>query len=204
MAQRRHCHHRRHFFPKSWDQNNQLQENIKSKMWEEEGVWILESDISQTQRQWRWALWVLWELGAREEINLVQLQITLSSRGKCSQLRFVYLFIYLFFSLRTIFRWQIPQPFFRSACVCVLSHFSHDQLFATPQTIAHQALLSMDFSRQEYWMEKEMAAHSCVLALENPRDGGAWWAAVYGVAQSRTRLKWLSSKYTDRYSHECM
>ena len=29
--------------------------------------------------------------------------------------------------------------------------------------------------------------------LESPRDGGAWWAAVYGVAQSRTRLKWLSS-----------
>ena len=25
--------------------------------------------------------------------------------------------------------------------------------------------------------------------LENPRDSGAWWAAVYGVAQSRTRLK---------------
>ena len=31
---------------------------------------------------------------------------------------------------------------------------------------------------------------SCV---ENPRDRGAWWAAVYGVAQSRTRLKRLSS-----------
>ena len=30
--------------------------------------------------------------------------------------------------------------------------------------------------------------------LENPRDGGAWWASVYGVAQSRTRLKWFSSK----------
>ena len=29
--------------------------------------------------------------------------------------------------------------------------------------------------------------------LENPRDGGAWWAAVCGVAQSRTRLKGLSS-----------
>ena len=29
--------------------------------------------------------------------------------------------------------------------------------------------------------------------LENPWDGGAWWAAVYGVAQSRTRLKRLSS-----------
>ena len=31
--------------------------------------------------------------------------------------------------------------------------------------------------------------YSC---LENPMDGGAWWAAVYGVAQSRTWLKWLS------------
>ena len=29
--------------------------------------------------------------------------------------------------------------------------------------------------------------------LENPRDGGAWWATVYGVAQSWTRLKQLSS-----------
>ena len=29
--------------------------------------------------------------------------------------------------------------------------------------------------------------------LENPRDGGAWQAAIYGVAQSRTRLKGLSS-----------
>ena len=28
--------------------------------------------------------------------------------------------------------------------------------------------------------------YSC---LENPMDGGAWWAAIYGVAQSRTRLK---------------
>ena len=33
--------------------------------------------------------------------------------------------------------------------------------------------------------------------LENPRDGRAWWTAVYGVAQSRTRLKWLSSKESD-------
>ena len=29
--------------------------------------------------------------------------------------------------------------------------------------------------------------------LENPMDRGAWWAAVYGVAQSQTRLKRLSS-----------
>ena len=35
--------------------------------------------------------------------------------------------------------------------------------------------------------------------LENPRDRGAWWAADYGVAQSRTRLKWLSSSSSSRY-----
>ena len=29
--------------------------------------------------------------------------------------------------------------------------------------------------------------------LENPRDGAAWWAAVYGVTQSRARVKWLSN-----------
>ena len=33
-------------------------------------------------------------------------------------------------------------------------------------------------------------ARSC---LKNPRDRGAWWAAIYGIAQSQTRLKWLSS-----------
>jgi len=32
--------------------------------------------------------------------------------------------------------------------------------------------------------------------LENPRDGEAWWAAVYGVAQSWARLKWLSISIT--------
>ena len=38
-------------------------------------------------------------------------------------------------------------------------------------------------------LEKEMAAHSSVLAWRIPGTGGAWWAAVYVVAQSRTRLK---------------
>ena len=36
-------------------------------------------------------------------------------------------------------------------CVLVLSCFSHVQLFATPWTVACQAPLSMEFSRQEYW-----------------------------------------------------
>ena len=34
--------------------------------------------------------------------------------------------------------------------------------------------------------------------LENPRNGGAWWAAIYGVTQSRTRLKQLSSSSSSR------
>ena len=37
--------------------------------------------------------------------------------------------------------------------------------------------------------------------LENPRDGGAWWAAIYGVTQSRTRLKWLSSNSSSSRTH---
>ena len=34
--------------------------------------------------------------------------------------------------------------------------------------------------------------------LENPRDGEAWWAAVYGVTQSRTRLKRLRSSSNEK------
>ena len=37
--------------------------------------------------------------------------------------------------------------------------------------------------------------------LENLRDGGAWWAAVYGVTQSRTWLKWLSSSICPGRTH---
>ena len=37
-------------------------------------------------------------------------------------------------------------------------------------------------------LEKEMATQLQCSCLENPRDRGAWWAAVYGVAQSWTRL----------------
>ena len=39
--------------------------------------------------------------------------------------------------------------------------------------------------------------------LENPRDGGAWWAVVYGVAQSWTRLKRLSSSSSNASQNLC-
>ena len=84
---------------------------------------------------------------------------------------------------------------------------------ATPWIAAYQAPPSMELSRQEYWSgvplrigkrspewrwlkDKDGEGNGTPLqcsCLENPRDGGAWWAAIYGVAQSRTRLKRLSS-----------
>ena len=42
--------------------------------------------------------------------------------------------------------------------------------------------------------------YSC---LENPRGRGAWWASVYGVAQSRTRLMWLSSSSSSSNLMSC-
>ena len=44
-----------------------------------------------------------------------------------------------------------------------------------------------------------MAHHSSVLAWRIPGMGGAWWASVYGVAQSRTQLEQLSSSSSSRW-----
>ena len=54
-------------------------------------------------------------------------------------------------------------------------------------------LSDFTFTFHFHALEKEMAAHSSVLAWRIPGTGVAWWAAVCGVAQSRTRLKRLSS-----------
>ena len=88
------------------------------------------------------------------------------------------------------------------------------QLFATPWTVAHQALLSMEFSRQEYQSglpfpppgglsnpgielrspllqadsspsELAREAQSC---LENSKDRGAWETTVHRVIKSQTQL----------------
>ena len=57
--------------------------------------------------------------------------------------------------------WELPSSAFQRTCkssdrtvpsdTCVLSRFSCVWLFVTPWTVAHQAPLSMGFSRQEYW-----------------------------------------------------
>ena len=62
------------------------------------------------------------------------------------------------------------------------------RLFLTPWTAAHQASLSI--ANSQSLLNLMSIECSC---LEKPRDGGAWWATVYGVAQSWTRLKRLSS-----------
>ena len=47
-------------------------------------------------------------------------------------------------------------------------------------------LSDFSFTFHFHALEKEMATHSSVLAWRTPRDGGAWWASVYGVAESDT------------------
>ena len=60
-------------------------------------------------------------------------------------------------------------------------------------SLSRTRLSNFTFTFHFHALEKEMATHSSVLAWRIPGAGGAWWAAVYGVAQSRTRLKRLSS-----------
>ena len=56
--------------------------------------------------------------------------------------------------------------------------------------VGHDWATSLSFFTFMHWRNGYPLQCSC---LENPRDGGAWWAAVCEVAQSRTQLKWLSS-----------
>ena len=83
----------------------------------------------------------------------------------------------------------LPTPVFllRESCgqrsLVGCSPWGHTESDAT-EAILHACM---------HGWEKELATHSSVSCLENPRDGGAWLAAVYGVAQSWTQLKWFSS-----------
>ena len=101
----------------------------------------------------------------------------------CYNFKFYYLFV---------IRWVVVQ----SLC--------HVRLFAAPWTVACQT--SLFFTVFPSDTTERLHFHfslSCIeegngnllqcSCLENPRDGGAWWAAVYAVAESRTWLKRLSS-----------
>ena len=59
---------------------------------------------------------------------------------------------------------------------------------------SQRRLSDFTFTFHFHAIDKEMATHSSVLAWRIPGTGEPWWAAVYGVPQSRTRLKRLSSR----------
>ena len=81
----------------------------------------------------------------------------------------------------------------------VLGHDGRKEEIGCSYKVAKSRTWLSDFTFTFHFhaLEKEMATHSSVLAwwAGLPRDGGAWWAVVYGVAQNRTRLKWLSIAY---------
>ena len=57
--------------------------------------------------------------------------------------------------------------------------------------VGHDWATSLSLFTFKHWRRKWQPLQcSC---LENPRDSGGWWAAIYGVAQSQTWLKRLSS-----------
>ena len=98
---------------------------------------------------------------------------------------------------------------------------THSSILAwkTPWTEEPGGLQSMGLQRVRHDWPTEHAHNACIYnmyisyvqigegngnplqcsCLENPRDGGAWWAAVYGVAQSRTWLKWLNLNLMYKY-----
>ena len=65
---------------------------------------------------------------------------------------------------------------------------AHMLSHVTPWTAFCQAPLSMDFSRQEYLSGLPFPSPHCSILAWRIPGTGAWWAAVYGVAQSRTQL----------------
>ena len=60
------------------------------------------------------------------------------------------------------------------------------------QRVGHYWATSFSLFTFMHWRRKWQPT-PVLNRLENPRDRGAWWAAIYGVTQSRTGLKWLSS-----------
>ena len=66
-----------------------------------------------------------------------------------------------------------------SPCQCILLSICH---FSLPSSLS---LLQLHFS---FILQQCLSTPLQSSCLENPRDGGAWWAVVHGVAKSRTRL----------------
>ena len=66
--------------------------------------------------------------------------------------------------------------------------------------VGHDWETSFYFFTFMHWRREKATLPLQCSCLENPRDRGAWWAAIYGVTQSRTRLKPLSSSSSILFS----
>ena len=112
---------------------------------------------------------------------------------------------FVFIRWKMIVRYAVRSRFVKGFSVCL---FSID--YATPVLLpgkSHGRRSLVGCSPWGHWgsdtTERLHFSLSCIgegngnplqcSCLENPRNGGAWWAAIYGVAQSRTRLIWLRS-----------
>jgi len=87
----------------------------------------------------------------------------------------------------------------------LLSRFSRVRLCATPETAAHQAPLSMGFSRQEHWSgllfpspmhESESEVTQSCLTLSNPMDCSLPGSSIHGIFQARV-LEWGAIAFSD-------
>ena len=96
---------------------------------------------------------------------------------------------------------------YNTVLLLLLSHFSRVRLCATPQTVAHQALPSLGFSRQEHWSglpfpspimkgkSESKVAQSC-LTLCDPMDCSPPGSSVHGIFQARV-LEWVAIAFSN-------
>ena len=94
------------------------------------------------------------------------------------------------------------------AVLLLLSRFSRVRLCATPWTAAHQASLSMGFSRQEHWSglpfpspmhESESEVAQSCLTLSDPMDCSLPGSSIHGIFQA-TVLQWVPIAFS-HYLH---
>ena len=116
---------------------------------------------------------------------------------KFNQITFVYFCFYFHYSRRWVWRRQwhpttvlLPRKSHGRRSLVGCSPWCRQESDSTEWLHFHFSLSCIgegnDNPLQCFW-------------LENPRDGGAWWAAIYGVSQSWTRLKRLSSSSSSRW-----
>ena len=95
------------------------------------------------------------------------------------------------------------QHMVRLMLLLLLSHFSRVRLCATPETAAHQAPLSLGFSRQEHWsglpfpspVRESEVAQSCP-TLSDPTDHSPPGSSVHGIFQARV-LEWGAIAFSE-------